>query len=406
MVELYGLLSFMYPDIFTTIGPFEAAFNLTKGQVDQGALTAAHYLLRPFCLRRLKSEVEMKLPPKVETRITVPLSDMQTFWYRRLLLRNHEALSALEAAVTTGKGGSAGAGGSAAAAGTNNTWRRLMNLIIQLRKIVDHPFLMPDSEPAGEGNSSLQQLIDASGKLAVLDRLLAKLKARGHRVVLFSQFTMMMDVLEDYMDQAGHRYVRLDGSVNRVQRMINISQFNKPNSDVFIFLSSTRSGGLGLNLQTADTVILYDSDWNPQWDLQIVTRSGTPVEISSSVEERMLQRAEAKLYLDQMVNRGSTAKVCWDGGDLICCDVCPAAYHADCLGQHVEQLKAKIRWSCPHHSCATCGRGPTASGGLLFRCGVCEAAWCEDHLPAEHEILGDWPMFQVTLLQGQVSRCK
>jgi hypothetical protein len=70
------------------------------------------------------------------------------------------------------------------------------------------------------------------------------------------------------------------------------------------------------------------------------------------------------------------AQVCWDGGDLICCDVCPAAYHAECLGQDIAHLTSRNHWACPHHSCATCGRGPQASGGLLFRCGIWKQTKC------------------------------
>lgn len=106
----------------------------------------------------------------------------------------------------------------------------------------------------------------------VLDRLLQRLKARGHRVVLFSQFNITLNIIEDYLRLRGHRYRRLDGSTNRVQRMIDIEQFNRPGSKDFIYILNTRAGGLGVNLQTADTCIIYDSDWNPQWDVQAMAR--------------------------------------------------------------------------------------------------------------------------------------
>jgi SWI/SNF-related matrix-associated actin-dependent regulator of chromatin subfamily A member 5 len=147
----------------------------------------------------------------------------------------------------------------------------------------------------------------------VLDQLLSKLKAKGHRVVLFSQFNMMLDIIEDFLRLRGLKYKRLDGSTNRVRRRIDISLFNRQGSDVFIYILNTRAGGLGINLQTADTCILFDSDWNPQVDVQAMARvhrigQTKTVHIyrlfsKDTVEERILLRADKKLYLDKMVNR-------------------------------------------------------------------------------------------------------
>lgn len=145
----------------------------------------------------------------------------------------------------------------------------------------------------------------------MLDKLLPKLKEAGHRVLIFSQFTSMLDILQDYCNYRGHNNCRLDGSTNRVQRKLDIDSFNSKNSDLFVFLISTRAGGLGINLATADTIILYDTDWNPQVDLQAqdrVHRIGQtkPVTVyrfitEGTVEERILQIAQRKLYLDAMV---------------------------------------------------------------------------------------------------------
>ena len=133
------------------------------------------------------------------------------------------------------------------------------------------PFLFPGVEPHAE-ELYAQQLIDGSGKFQLLDRLLAKLFAGGHRVVLFSQFTSTLDLLEDLLTHRGYKYCRLDGSTNRVQRTVDINAFNMLGSSKFVFLMSTRAGGLGINCQTADTCILFDSDWNPQVDLQAMAR--------------------------------------------------------------------------------------------------------------------------------------
>lgn len=180
-----------------------------------------------------------------------------------------------------------------------------------------HPFLFSGAE-IDPDLTAVDDLVAASGKLAVLDRLLAKLQSKGHRVVLFSMFTSMLDILEDVLRMRGYRYCRLDGSTNRVLRNVHIASFNAKESPYFVFLMSTKAGGLGVNLQTADTAILYDSDWNPQGDLQAmarVHRIGQKKKVHvyrmvtrGTVEERIIQRAEKKLYLDQMVNRGSTAQ--------------------------------------------------------------------------------------------------
>ncbi|EFN54637.1 hypothetical protein CHLNCDRAFT_9749, partial [Chlorella variabilis] len=227
--ELYALLSYLYPDVFTTAQPFDDAFNLTLHKVDAAQLEAAHHMLSPFILRRLKQDVELGMPPIVETRISCPLSLMQTFWYRRLLMKDGAALAHMEKEVEG----------------------KLMMLVQQLRKCCNHPYLFPGSEPDFDGRTG-EDIVHASGKMDVLDRLLKKLKRRGHRVVLFSQFNMQLDILEDFMNMRGYKYSRLDGTTNRVQRMIDIKLFNRPGSDTFVYLLNTRAGGLGVNLQTAD----------------------------------------------------------------------------------------------------------------------------------------------------------
>ncbi|GAX72787.1 hypothetical protein CEUSTIGMA_g243.t1 [Chlamydomonas eustigma] len=355
--ELYALLNFMYPDVFVDSEPFDMAFNLSTNTVDDSKLEAAHHLLRPFLLRRVKDEVETSLPPKMETRISCPLTEMQTFWYRRLLLRDSsyiadeekeevKAGTKVEVEATRAAGNSmaqdqnkvldngsfqeelnpteAGsssvamvAGGSKQSGRGGESFKRLMNLLMQLRKVCNHPYMFPEAEPDFDGVTTGEDLLEGSGKLKVLDKLLGKLKTRGHRVVLFSQFNLMLNIIEDYLIMRGYNYKRLDGSTNRVQRMIDIQLFNMPESEVFIYILCTRAGGLGVNLQTADTLILFDSDWNPQWDLQAMARvhrigQTKPVHIyrfctEGTVEERIQHRAEQKLYMDQMVNRGSTA---------------------------------------------------------------------------------------------------
>lgn len=301
--ELWALLNFLYPETFPSSTAFDAAFDLARGEVDSAQLTAASALLRPFMLRRTKAEVEKGLPPKLETSIACPLSEMQTFWYKRLLLKDSTLLAHLEGLTSEA---------AAASGSTSADWKKLSSLLMQLRKCCNHPYLFPDVEPP-PGSDALEELVAASGKLQLLDRLLARLHANGHRVVLFSQFTSMLDLLEQYLSGRGYecaspprvhslcspqprtraswpasaswsvgaschvhlsvdargalarrRYCRLDGSTNRVQRTVDINAFNVAGSSRFVFLMSTRAGGLGINCQTADTCILFDSDWNPQ----------------------------------------------------------------------------------------------------------------------------------------------
>jgi len=196
-------------------------------------------------------------------------------------------------------------------------WKHLQSLVAQLRKASNHPYLFKGAESNDSGPAA-EDVVTSSGKMVVLDRLLQRLRLRGHRVVLFSQYTRTLDIISDYLDMRGYSHCRLDGSTNRVMREVLVNQFNKRDSNVFIFCLSTRAGGEGLNLFTADTVILFDSDWNPQVDIQAMARvhrigQTRPVHVyrlvsRGTVEERIVQRAQKKLFLDCMVNRGSTAQ--------------------------------------------------------------------------------------------------
>lgn len=126
-----------------------------------------------------------------------------------------------------------------------------------MRKACNHPYLfVNDYIPPGP-----EEIITASGKMMVLDNILPKLKATGHRVLMFCQMTRQLDILEDYLVMRGFMYMRLDGTTNTQDRSESMEKFNAPGSEYFIFMLSTRAGGLGLNLQTADTVIMFDSDW-------------------------------------------------------------------------------------------------------------------------------------------------
>jgi|GEM_PF-2134840 len=305
--ELWALLNYLYPAIFTASETFDGCFDLSKQIVETDMLEKAHYLIRPFVLRRTKGEVEQKMPPKDEIEIKVPLSEMQKYWYKMLLLKDARLLERVEASVDDTK--------EASEDSSAGDWKKLQSLMMQLRKVCNHPYLLPNAELEG---ASKEDMIEASGKLKILDRILKTLKEKGHRTVIFSQFTATLNILQDFCLFRGYKVSRLDGGTNRVQRAIDIQQFNREDSPYFAYLMSTRAGGLGINLATADTVILYDSDWNPQVDMQAMDRvhrigQTKPVHVyrlmaAGTVEERVVQRAKKKLYLDKMVNRGSTSQ--------------------------------------------------------------------------------------------------
>ena len=180
LVELWSLLNFLLPSVFTISQPFEKAFDLTNNHIDPKVLQQAQQVLDVFMLRRLKKEVETLMPKQVETKVYCPLSKTQTFWYKALLLKD---LSTLDTTTTT--------------ATRQQHHSILKALFMQLRKCCNHPFVFPSAEPDIEA-TSLETLIGASGKLAVLDMLLQSLSKKGHRSVLFSQFTQNLDILEDY----------------------------------------------------------------------------------------------------------------------------------------------------------------------------------------------------------------
>jgi SWI/SNF-related matrix-associated actin-dependent regulator of chromatin subfamily A member 5 len=180
----------------------------------------------------------------------VPLTTLQKTWYRTVLQRDVSALNAI--------------------GGTDKT--RLLNILMQLRKVCNHPYLFDGAEP-GPPFTDGPHLWEASGKFSLLDKLLPRLQAAGSRVLIFSQMTRVLDIMEDYMRLKAYQYCRIDGNTSGMDREQAMDDYNAPGSEKFVFMLSTRAGGVGINLFTADTVILFDSDWNPQADLQVCARA-------------------------------------------------------------------------------------------------------------------------------------
>ncbi|XP_033474870.2 putative global transcription activator SNF2L2 [Epinephelus lanceolatus] len=308
--ELWALLNFLLPTIFKSCTTFEQWFNapfaMTGERVDLNEeetiliIRRLHKVLRPFLLRRLKKEVESQLPEKVEYVVKCDMSAIQKVLYRHM--QKGILLTDGSEKDKKGKGGA----------------KTLMNTIMQLKKICNHPYMFQHIEESfaehlgfPNGFISGLDLYRASGKFELLDRILPKLQATSHRVLLFCQMTSLMTIMEDYFSYRNFQYLRLDGTTKSEDRAALLKKFNEEGSQYFIFLLSTRAGGLGLNLQAADTVVIFDSDWNPHQDLQAQDRAhriGQQNEVRvlrlctvNSVEEKILAAAKYKLNVDQKV---------------------------------------------------------------------------------------------------------
>ncbi|RKF54437.1 ISWI chromatin-remodeling complex ATPase ISW2 [Erysiphe neolycopersici] len=287
--ELWALLNFILPDVFGDSEAFDQWFSKQSGDQDT-VVQQLHRVLRPFLLRRVKSDVEKSLLPKKEINLFIGMSDMQVKWYKKILEKDIDAVN--------------GAGGK------RESKTRLLNIVMQLRKCCNHPYLFEGAEP-GPPYTTDEHLIYNAGKMTMLDRLLVRLKKQGSRVLIFSQMSRLLDILEDYCVFRKFNYCRIDGSTAHEDRIAAIDEYNKPESEKFVFLLTTRAGGLGINLTSADIVVLYDSDWNPQADLQAMDRAhriGQKKQVvvyrfvtESAIEEKVLERAAQKLRLDQLV---------------------------------------------------------------------------------------------------------
>lgn len=298
--ELFSLLSFLEPTQFSSQEAFVKDFGDMQNE-DQ--VTKLQAILKPLMLRRMKEDVEKSLKPKEETIVEVELTNIQKKYYRGILEKNFSFLS---------KGTS------------NANVPNLMNTMMELRKCCIHPYLLNGAEEQiqsdymsrkndfrDEDGIYFNSLINSSGKMVLLDKLLPKLKSNGHRVLIFSQMVKMLDILEDYLVKKQYPYERIDGSIRGNMRQAAIDRYCRPDSDRFVFLLCTKAGGLGINLVAADTCIIYDSDWNPQNDLQAQARchrigQAKSVKIyrlitRNTYEREMFDRASLKLGLDKAV---------------------------------------------------------------------------------------------------------
>lgn len=290
--ELWALLNFILPDVFGDSDAFDEWFIGPEEteQVENSVVAQLHKVLKPFLLRRIKSDVEKSLLPKQEMNLYVKMTDMQKKWYQKLLEKDLDAVNG--------------------ANGKKESKTRLLNIVMQLRKCCNHPYLFEGAEP-GPPYTTDEHLVFNAQKMIILDKLLKKFQKEGSRVLIFSQMSRMLDILEDYCMFRSFQYCRIDGQTDHADRVEAIDEYNKPGSSKFVFLLTTRAGGLGINLTTADIVVLFDSDWNPQADLQAMDRAhriGQTKQVKvfrfvteHAIEEKVLERAAQKLRLDQLV---------------------------------------------------------------------------------------------------------
>ncbi|XP_019358025.1 PREDICTED: lymphoid-specific helicase isoform X1 [Gavialis gangeticus] len=358
LAELWSLLNFLLPDVFDDLKSFESWFDITSitetaedivaKEREQNILHMLHQILTPFLLRRLKSDVALEVPPKREVVVYAPLTRKQETFYkaivnrtiRKLLGNNEKEVVELSPTGRPKRQSRKSISYREIDETTPDDLEKLIskmqeeveeerpviemsipmdseinlkmqNVMMLLRKCCNHPYLIEyPLDPATQQFKVDEDLVKNSGKFLLLDRMLPELKKRGHKVLLFSQMTMMLDILMDYCYLRDYRFSRLDGSMSYAEREENMQKFNI-DPEVFLFLVSTRAGGLGINLTAADTVIIYDSDWNPQSDLQAQDRchrigQTKPVVVyrlvtANTIDQKIVERAAAKRKLEKLI---------------------------------------------------------------------------------------------------------
>jgi superfamily II DNA or RNA helicase len=291
--ELFNLLQFINPELDAE--ELEERYS----ELNKENISALHEMIRPCFLRRTKAEVLPFLPPMVQIILPVSMSVVQKKLYKSILGKNPELIKMICKKQT----------GQLKKADRHN----LNNILVQLRKCICHPFLYNRDieEQTHDPLMAHRHLVEASGKLQLLNLMLPKLRERGNRVLIFSQFLQNLDIVEDFLTGLDMKYCRLDGNLSSREKQQQIDSFNAEDSSYFAFLLSTRSGGVGINLATADTVIIMDPDFNPKQDMQALSRAHRigqkntvlvfHLTTKASVEERIMERGKKKLALDHVL---------------------------------------------------------------------------------------------------------
>ncbi|KAI8266958.1 Chromatin remodeling factor mit1 [Colletotrichum sp. SAR 10_98] len=289
--ELFNLLQF--------IDPTQNAEKLDEQYQELNAqnLPELHGRIKQYFLRRTKAQVLKFLPPMAQIIVPVSMSILQEKLCKSIMAKSPDLIKAIFADDKINK----------------KERGSLNNILMQLRKCLCHPFMYSDAieERAVDHVKMHENLVSASGKLMLLSIMLPKLKERGHRVLIFSQFLDQLDIVEDFLNGLGFLHRRLDGKINSHEKQKHIDAFNAPDSEVFAFLLSTRAGGVGINLATADTVIILDPDFNPHQDVQAISRAhriGQKHKVlcfqlmtKNSAEEKIMQIGRKKMALDHVL---------------------------------------------------------------------------------------------------------
>ncbi|CAO3585468.1 unnamed protein product [Absidia cylindrospora] len=290
--ELYRLLNFIQPDIFDN----EDCFSDYGSLKSTSSVKKLQALSKSITLRRVKGDVEKSMPIKEEILVEVQLTDAQKEWYLAILKNNFDSL------ITA-----------------NRNLSQLRNIMMELQKCCIHPYLLEGAKDqiisknrAKTPRDVLNCLIQSSGKLILIDKLLGKFALGNHKVLIFTQFTSCLDILSDYLERRKYAYERIDDCISSDQRQASIDRFStSPINESFVFLLCTRAGGAEINLAAADICIIFDSDWSPQNDLQAQARRHgigrtQPVQVyrlicANTCESDMLEKVGMKLGSDKVV---------------------------------------------------------------------------------------------------------
>lgn len=289
--ELFNLLQFVDPQHDA------AKLDEQYSELNATNLPELHEKIRPYFLRRTKAQVLKFLPPMAQIILPVSMSILQEKLCKSIMAKSPELIKAIFAnkKIRSKERGS------------------LNNILVQLRKCLCHPFLYSEAieEKSTDPETMHRNLVAASSKLVLLEIMLPKLKERGHRVLIFSQFLGQLDIMEDFLNGMGLEHRRLDGSISSLEKQKRIDDFNAPDSPIFAFLLSTRAGGVGINLATADTVIILDPDFNPHQDIQALSRAhriGQKKKVlcfqlmtKNSPEEKIMAIGRSKMALDHVL---------------------------------------------------------------------------------------------------------
>lgn len=305
--ELWSLLNLLLPAVFDNKAEFGAWFDSKPGESSEEewlkrekrvvVIHRLHQILEPFMLRRQLADVEGNLPPKVQHVIKCAMSPTESCAYRWI----------------QGTGTIISDPAAPRPKSQTHRYLPLNNRVNELRKLCNHYFLCyPPSFYASPAS-----YLTTSAKMKTLDRMLVKLFCSGHKVLLFSSMTKVLDIIEDYLkwrevDGKSMKFLRIDGNTALDQRDVAIKEFNDPAHNVFIFLLSIRAAGRGLNLQTSDTVIIYDPDPNPKSEEQAIARA-----------HRIGQTREVRVFHMESVVHPSYS---WDLEGGMAPEVSPGAY--------------------------------------------------------------------------------